>query len=137
MVYNHKDRHSTKKAGAKAFKAENLEMPVFEEVRGGFMATIKREKFTAIQKGKNFVKDFVKDFAKDLSERQKVILELIYNNPFISAKEISEKISEKISGKTITDRTIQTDIAKLKKIGYLRREGGRKEGRWIIIVTAW
>ena len=27
-----------------AFKAENLEMPMFEEVRGGFMATIKREK---------------------------------------------------------------------------------------------
>ena len=33
-----------------AFKAEKLEMPVFEEVRGGFMATIKREKFMAIQK---------------------------------------------------------------------------------------
>ena len=30
-----------------------LEMPVFEEVRGGFMATIKREKFMAIQKGHN------------------------------------------------------------------------------------
>ena len=26
-----------------AFKSEHLEMPVFEEVRGGFMATIKRE----------------------------------------------------------------------------------------------
>ena len=120
-----------------AFKAENLEMPVFEEVRGGFMATIKREKFMAIQKGKNFVKDFVKDFANDLSERQKVILELINDNPFISAKEISEKISDKTSGKTITDRTIQTDLAKLKKMGCLTREGGRKEGRWIIIVTAW
>ena len=120
-----------------AFKAEKLEMPVFEEVRGGFMATIKREKFMAIQKGKDFVKGFVKDFAKELSERQKVILELINDNPFISAKEISQKISEKTSGKTITDRTIQTDIAKLKKMGYLIREGGRKDGRWIIIVTAW
>ena len=26
-------------------------MPVFEEVRGGFMATIKLEKFLAIQRG--------------------------------------------------------------------------------------
>ena len=112
MVYNHKDRHSTKKAGAKAFKAESLELPVFEEVRGGFMATIKREKFTAIQKGKNFVKDFVKDFAKDLSERQKVILELINDNPFISAKDMSEKMSEKTS---INERAIERDIAKLKK----------------------
>ena len=84
---------------------------MFEEVRGGFMATIKREKFMAIQKEKNFVKDFVKDFAKDLSERQKVILELINDNPFISAKDMSEKTS-------INERTIERDIAKLKKIGH-------------------
>jgi hypothetical protein len=46
--------------------------------RGGFMATIKREKFMAIQKGKVFVKDFVKDFAKDLSERQKGIVSRLF-----------------------------------------------------------
>jgi ATP-dependent DNA helicase RecG len=77
-----------------------------------------------------------------LSERQKVILELINDNPFVSAKEISERISEKISEKTsektsVTARTIESDISKLKKMGYLTREGGRKEGRWIIIVSAW
>ena len=32
-----------------AFETEKLEIPVFEEVRGGMMATIKREKFMAIQ----------------------------------------------------------------------------------------
>ena len=32
-----------------AFEKEKLEVPVFEEVRGGMMATIKREKFMAIQ----------------------------------------------------------------------------------------
>ena len=50
-----------------AFKAENLEMPVFEEVRGGFMATIKREKFMTIQKGHNVTSDDPKDkcFRKD------------------------------------------------------------------------
>lgn len=42
-----------------AFKAENLEMPVFEEVRGGFMATIKREKFMEIQKGHNVTMSLV------------------------------------------------------------------------------
>ena len=31
------------------FEAKGLKVPVFEEVRGGMMATIKREKFLAIQ----------------------------------------------------------------------------------------
>jgi len=40
-------------------------MPVFEEVRGGFMATIKREKFMAIQKGHNVTCDGPKDDLKN------------------------------------------------------------------------
>ena len=32
-----------------AFEKDKLEVPVFEEVRGGMMTTIKREKFMAIQ----------------------------------------------------------------------------------------
>jgi predicted HTH transcriptional regulator len=47
-----------------AFKAENLETPVFEEVRGGFMATIKRERFAVIQKGADVGKDVGKDYCK-------------------------------------------------------------------------
>ena len=47
-----------------------LEMPVFEEVRGGFMATIKREKFMAIQKGHKITSVDPKDDPKELSERQ-------------------------------------------------------------------
>ena len=42
-------------------------------------------------------KDVVKDVVKELSERQKVIIEMISADPFLSAKTISEKISEKIS----------------------------------------
>ena len=56
----------------------------------------------------------------------------------MSAKAISEKISEKTSEKTsekftVTDRTIESDLAHLKKIGILVREGGRKDGYWKII----
>jgi len=55
----------------------------------------------------------------------------------MTAKAISEKISEKTSEKTsekftVTDRTIESDLAHLKKIGILVREGGRKEGKWVI-----
>ena len=77
-------------------------------------------------KGNN---DVQKDVLKELSEKQKVIIEMIIADPFLSAKTISEKISEK---EGTNERTIERDIAKLKKLGILTREGGRKEGKWVI-----
>ena len=87
----------------------------------------------------NVVKDGVKDVIKELTDRQQVILKLLALDPTMSAKAISEKISEKTSEKTsekftVTDRTIESDLAHLKKIGILTREGGRKDGKWVIII---
>ena len=81
----------------------------------------------------------VKDVVKELTDRQKVILKLLALDPTMSAKAISEKISEKTSEKTsekftVTDRTIESDLAHLKKIGILVREGGRKDGKWVIVI---
>ena len=81
--------------------------------------------------------DVVINDGKELTERQRIILEMITLNPFLSAKEISEKISEKTSEKTsekstITDRTIEKDFAQLKKKGILQRIGGRKNGQWVV-----
>ena len=45
---------------------------------------------------------------------------------------ISEKISEKIP---VSERTIENDLAVLKKYGFIRRVGSRKEGHWEIIVS--
>ena len=73
--------------------------------------------------------DVGKDVVKELSERQIVILKMVSLNSRISAKAISEKISEKTS---ITDRTIENDLAKLKKLGILTRKGGRKDGEWLL-----
>ena len=73
--------------------------------------------------------DIQKNVLKELSEKQKVIIEMIIADPFLSAKAISEKISEK---EGTNERTIERDIAKLKKLGVLTREGGRKEGKWVI-----
>ena len=42
----------------------------------------------------------------------------------------SEKMSEK---NTMNVRTIERDIAILKKIGVLGRKGGRKDGEWVIM----
>ena len=74
--------------------------------------------------------DFVKDFVKELTERQRIILDMIVADASLTAKAISEKMSKK---KSVTERTIQNDLAQLKKMGILSREGGRKEGRWVIV----
>ncbi len=63
----------------------------------------------------------------ELTERQRVILEFISADPTLSAKALSEKMSEKSS---VNERTIERDIAKLKKLDYLRRIGGKKDGHW-------
>ena len=60
---------------------------------------------------------------------------MIASDPTISAKAISEKMSEKMSEKnSVDERTIERDIAKIKKLGILRRKGGRKNGEWEIVL---
>ena len=120
------------------FESIELPMPIIETADGGVKVTFqRRNQGNPIS---DFGKDFGKDFGTELSERQLLILELITLNPNLSAKAISEKVSEKMSEKasgkaSITDRTIENDIAKLKKLGILIHEGSRKEGRWIIVKT--
>ena len=87
---------------------------------------------------KDFLKDFLKGFLKEndieLTDRQKYILWAISVDNTLSGKAISQKISEKTFGKiSVTDRTIRTDIADLQAKGILTREGGRKDGNWVII----
>ena len=51
-------------------------------------------------------------------------------HPTITASEIAEKMSGKDS---ITTRTIQRDIAFLQNHDIIKREGGRKEGKWVVL----
>ena len=75
----------------------------------------------------NVVKDVVKDVVKELTDRQQVILGLIKENPSLSASEMSQKTG-------MVTRTIQRDLASLHEKGILIREGGRKDGKWVIII---
>ena len=84
---------------------------------------------------KDVVKGVAKDVVKELTERQRRILEIIKLDPFISAKAIAEQVSNNTNGvkPNVTSRTIQRDLAHLQKRGVLTREGGRKDGRWVIV----
>ena len=65
---------------------------------------------------------------KELTERQKVILEIISENPFIAAKAVAEKVAAKTA---VTDRTVMNDITRLKQMGILCRKGS-KDSKWVI-----
>jgi ATP-dependent DNA helicase RecG len=46
---------------------------------------------------------------------------------------MSPKMSEKMSEKNLNvERTIERDLAKLKKLSILTRKGGRKDGEWVL-----
>ena len=51
-----------------------------------------------------------------LTERQRFILSIIKANPFVTGKEISETLS-------VTQRTIERDLAAMQKAGIIRHEG--------------
>lgn len=63
---------------------------------------------------------------KKVAERYEAIRDLIKKNPSISAQQLSVELS-------VSDRTIERDLAKLQEIGSIIREGSDNGGRWIII----
>ena len=66
-----------------------------------------------------------KDVTKELTERQQIILEFMQADGTITISEMSQKTN-------VAERTIKRDIESLTEKGILSREGGRKEGRWVI-----
>lgn len=66
-----------------------------------------------------------KEGQKELSPRQLKIIHLLEKNPGATMLQIAEAMA-------ITYRTVRRDMEYLQKSGIILREGGRKEGRWII-----
>ena len=60
-----------------------------------------------------------------LTERQQKILNLIKESPTITGKQMSETLS-------VSQRTIERDLAALQKMGVLKREGKDNDGKWTI-----
>lgn len=61
---------------------------------------------------------------KELSVRQRIIVGLIEENPYISIAQMNKKMK-------VSKSTIQRDIAKMN--GIVKRVGGDKGGHWEII----
>lgn len=77
---------------------------------------------------KNCTKDDT-NVHKELTERQREIISFVKEDCTITSQKIAQKISQK---NRATTRTIIADMFLLQQMGYLRREGGRKKGKWVI-----
>jgi predicted HTH transcriptional regulator len=97
-------------------------MPKIEDVEGGVRVTFKRNNVSNSVKGHNVPKDV----PKELSERQLLIIKKMNTNDTITIQEMTQKIN-------VSEKTIKREIALLQGMGALVREGGRKEGRWVVL----
>ncbi len=60
-----------------------------------------------------------------LTNTQKIILDIVRDNPTVSIVEMSKSIG-------VTNRTIERNLSKLLELGMICREGSKKNGRWLI-----
>lgn len=122
------------------FAAEGMKLPIVEAVDGGIKVTVWRKE-TTDDDVKDDVKDVVKDVVKELTERQALIYDIIKANVM---KDVMKATSDVVKDDVITasslavqfsvdERTIQRDFQELQRRGLIGREGGRKDGKWIIL----
>ena len=65
---------------------------------------------------------------KKLTDRQHVIIDNFLKDANVTIAQLAENLD-------VDERTIRRDITSLQKAGILYREGGRKDGRWVISGT--
>ncbi len=64
--------------------------------------------------------------ALKLNERQQFIIYTIKSNPYVKVKQKSETLS-------VTQRTVERDLAVMQKAGIIRHEGSDKAGIWVVL----
>ena len=110
---------------------KRLQFPTFEQVRGGMLATIPRERFVAInngtsQKSGQETEGGTETTQKTTEKTTEKILRLIKENPSITNKELAMLCE-------ITEDGVFYHIKKMKAAGIIRRIGPDKGGHWEVI----
>ncbi|MCR4664990.1 MAG: DeoR family transcriptional regulator [Paludibacteraceae bacterium] len=75
----------------------------------------------------NDPKDDPKEKLDKLTDRQRIVLYLIREDNTLTISQMTQKLK-------VSEKTIKRDIATLQEAGFLVREGGRKDGKWQIII---
>ena len=77
----------------------------------------------------NYTNDYTKNYTNypdNINNTQKKIIEIIKDNPTITAKELAKEIEN------ITLSGIKWNLKKLKENKIISREGNARKGKWII-----
>ena len=112
------------------FTNEGLQPPTFEELRGGMMATIQRERYVQIMGNKTDEtkqSDTVPNGGQKGGQKTwELVLDLIKANPSITRSNLSELLG-------ISTSAVQKHIEKLKKLSVIKRVGGDRGGYWLVV----
>ena len=119
------------------FEAERLQMPKFEQLHGGFMTTILREKFMALngQEIENTTQETTRAVtAVQLSANQRKVYNFIKEYD-----EVNDKVNDKLTTQLIATKvgvsypTAQRIVKLLEKKRLIHRIGSDKSGHWGVI----
>ena len=102
--------------------AENV--PVNGGIIGGINAEEKKN--DGVNAGDDTVNVVENVVEKRLSEREIKIYNLLKSNPYLTASDLQKELQ-------ISHRTVQRDLFKMQNKEILRREGGDKGGKWVIL----
>lgn len=106
------------------FQRRELQTPVFREHCGGIEANILRERLIQMN-GSNVVTDVVTDLSVPLTSRQLSILGALAKEGANSANSLSLLFGT-------TQRTIQRDLAYLRKNGFIDKSGKSNNSPWVV-----
>ncbi len=131
--------HKVERAGTgirrmrKSLAEAGLEAPEFE-INGFFRAVFHRSPEFSLKGPKGGVGKVVGKSGQmggqkkwsELTEKQAAVLEVIRTNPGVSRRRLAQSLS-------INPSAVQKHMAKLKHLGFIRRVGPDKGGRWEIL----
>ncbi|MBR4564944.1 MAG: putative DNA binding domain-containing protein [Paludibacteraceae bacterium] len=122
------------------FEKEDLQIPHFEQLHGGFMTTILRERFIALNGQSTQVSGGVNEkinggvnggvIEMQLTERQKIIVALIKSNVAKNGGVNSNSLAEIMK---LGKRTLERELSLLRKANIIHRVGSDKTGHWEVV----
>ena len=75
----------------------------------------------------NYTNDYTNNYTIKLTETQKKIIKILWKNPEVKVKEITEKINN------ITESGVKWNLKRMKDNGLIKREGNNRNGKWVIL----
>lgn len=110
-------------------KENGLRKPEFELANGFVYLTIRFAKPLTPRLSGDRENDREDDIENPivLTSRQQLLLSLMKENDRVTTEQLKEKLHTSIS-------TVNREIAALKKAKALEREGGDKDGKWVVLV---